>query len=66
MHKIFWDSLGFRDTRRSLNPGQKSKPRDNKKKKKKEKKKERKKTCSMVGFDVPADHRNKIKESEKK
>ena len=37
-----------------------------KKKKKKKRKKEKKSTCSIVGFAVLADHRVKLKESEKK
>ena len=32
----------------------------------KEKKKEKKRTCQIVDFAVPADHRVKLKESEKK
>ena len=36
------------------------------KKKKKKKKKKRKRNCKIVGFAVPADHRIKLKEREKK
>ena len=39
---------------------------NNKKKKKKKKKKKRKRTCKIVDFAVLADHRIKLKESEKK
>ena len=44
-HKI---SLGFWDTNRSRNPGQKTKPYDNSQKKR---------TCRLVGLAVPADHK---------
>ena len=37
-----------------------------KKKKKRKKKKKKKQTCRIVDFGVPADHRLKLKESEKR
>ena len=68
--------LGFWDTNRSPNLGKTTRPRDSQKKKKKKRKKERKKkekkkrkkkrTCRIVDFVVPADHRVKLKESEKR
>ena len=47
---------------------QKTRPYNNqrKKKKKKEKKKRKKRTCKIVDFAVPADHRIKLRECEKK
>ena len=61
MHKT---SLGFWHTNRSHNLGQTIRPHNNLKKKKKKKK--RKRTCKIVDFSVPADHRVKLKEGEKK
>ena len=49
-------SVEFWDTNRSLYPGQKTKPNVNKK---------NKRTCRIVNFAVPVNHREKIKESEK-
>ena len=59
-----WDiqtPLGFWGTNGSPNLGQTTRPYNNKRKKKK-----RMKTCRIVDFAVPADHRVKLKESEKK
>ena len=56
-----WDkqnSRGFKNTNRSLNPGQKTRPNDNLKKKAK------KRTSNVGDFAVPVDHREKIKENE--
>ena len=50
-------ALGFRDTKGSPNLGQTTKPYNNQQKKR---------TCRIVDFAVPADHRIKLKESEKK
>ena len=47
----------------SPNFGQKTRPYNNQQKKKKKKKK---RTCKIVDFAVPADHKIKLKESEKK
>ena len=58
-----WDAQEFWDTNGSPNFGQTIKPYNNPKKKKKKKKKI---TCRIVDFAVPADHRVKLKESEKK
>ena len=41
-------------------------PRDSQQQKKKENDQQQKKTCRIVNFDVPADHRVKLKESEKR
>ena len=59
----------FLDTNGSPNFGQTTKPNDNqqkKKKKKEKKKKEKGRIGQIVDFAVPADHRVKLKESEKK
>ena len=48
-------------THGSPNLGQKTRPNNNPKKKKK-----KKRPCKIVDFAVPADHRLKLKESEKK
>ena len=56
--------MGLRHTDGSPNLGQKTTPYNNQQKKKKEKKKKR--TCKIVDFAVPADHRIKLKECEKK
>ena len=65
--------MGLWHTHSSPNLGQKTRSYNNqqqqkKKKKKKEKKKRKKKkrTCKIVDFAVPADHRIKLKECEKK
>ena len=62
------NSSGFRDTNGSPNLGQKTRSYHNrqKKKKKKKKKRKRKRTCRIVDFAVPVDHRVKLKECEKK
>ena len=55
-----WDTqnpLGFWDTNGSPNLGQTTRPCNNQQKKR---------TCRIVDFAVPADHRAKFKESEKK
>ena len=57
--------MGLYHTHGSPNFGQKTRPHDNQKKKKK-KKKDKKRTCKIVDFTVPADHRIKLKECEKK
>ena len=49
--------MGLWHTNGSANLGQKTRPYSNKKKKR---------TCKIVDFAVPADHRMKLKESEKK
>ena len=51
-----WNSLGFWDTNGSPNTSQKTKPSVNLHK--------RERTC-LVDFAIPADHKSKIKESEK-
>ena len=56
------EPMGF-DTHGSPNLGQKTRPYNNQKKKKK---KEKKRICKIVDFAVPADHRIKLKECEKK
>ena len=58
----------FRIQNGSLNLGQTTIPSysQQKKKKKKKKKKKRKRTCRIVDFAVLADHRVKLKESEKR
>ena len=56
---VFWDANG------SPNLGQITRPYNNQKKKKK-KRKRKKRICIIVDFAVPADHRVKLKESEKK
>ena len=58
-----WDaqnSAGFLDKNESSNFRQMARPRDNNKKRKK------KRTCRIVDFEVSADHRVKLKESEKR
>ena len=54
--------LGFWDTGGSPNLGQAIRPTNNQQQKKKGKKR----TCRIVDFAVPADHRLKLKENEKK
>ena len=54
-----WTSLGFWDTNGSLNLDQTTRPCNNQKKKKM-------RTCRIVDLGVPADHKVKLKESEKK
>ena len=56
--------MGLWHTHGSPNLGQKTRPNDNQQKKKKKKKKKR--IGKIVDFAVPADHRIKLKESEKK
>ena len=51
--------MGLRHTHGSLNLDQKTRLNNNQKKKKK-------RTCKIVDFAVPADHRIKLKECEKK
>ncbi len=59
--------MGLWHTHGSPNLDQKTRPYDNQqKKKKKKKKKKRKRNCKIVDFAVPADHRIKLKECEKK
>ena len=63
--------MGLWHTNGSLNIGQKTRPYNNQKKKKKKKKKKKRKkkikrTCKIVDFAVPVDHRIKLKECEKK
>ena len=55
--------MGLRRTHGSPNLGQKTRLNNNQKKKKKRIKK---RTCKIVDFAVPADHRIKLKEWEKK
>ena len=50
-------SPSFWDTNGSCNLGQTTRPSDNQQKKR---------NCQIVGFAIPADHRVKLKESEKK
>ena len=54
--------MGLWHIQGSPNLGQKTKPNDNQKKKKKKEKR----TCKIVDFAVPAEHRIKLKECEKK
>ena len=71
-----WDAqtpLGFWDISRSPNLSLTTKPNNGPKKKKKKKEKKRKKkkekkkrTCRIVHFAVPADHRVKLRENEKR
>ena len=56
--------MGLWHTHASPNLGQKSRPNNNQQQKKK--KKEKKRTCKIVDFAVPADHKIKLKECEKK
>ena len=59
--------MGFWQTHGSPNLGQKTRLYNNQQKKKKKKKKKKEKTiCKIVDFAVPADHRIKLKECEKK
>ena len=53
--------LGFWHPNGSLNLGQTTRPSNNQ-----QKEKRKKKTCKIVDFAVPADHKIKLKESEKK
>ena len=55
--------MGLLQTHRSPNLGQKTRPYNNQQKKKKKKKK---RICKIVNLAVPADHRIKLKECEKK
>ena len=60
IHPGKWDaqtSLGFWDTNRSPNLGQTTRPSN---------KQQKKRTCQIVDFAVPADHRIKLKESKKR
>ena len=52
-HKLLWDF----DTHRSPNLGQKTRPNNNQQKKR---------TCKIIDYAVPADHKTKLKECEKK
>ena len=54
--------MGLWHTHGSPNTGQKTRPYNNQQKKKKKKKK----ICKIVDFAVPADHRIKLKECEKR
>ena len=56
--------MGLWHTHRSPNLGQNTRPYNNQQKKKKKRKKKR--ICKIVDFAVPADHRIKLKECEKK
>ena len=56
-HKLLWD---FNIQNGSLNPSQKTRPHYNQTTKKKEK------ICKIVDFAVPAEHRIKLKECEKR
>ena len=56
--------MGLRHTHGSPHLGQKTRPNNNQQKKKKKKKKKR--TCKIIDLAVPADHRIKLKEWEKK
>ena len=58
--------LGLWHTNRSPNLIQTTRPSNNQQKKKKKEKKRKKRTCKIVDFAVPANHRVKLKESEKK
>ena len=58
--------MGLWHTHGSPNLGQKTRLNNNQQKKKKKKKKKKKRTCKIVDFAVPADHRIKLKECEKK
>ena len=60
MRRIAVPQSSVKDTERSPNLGQKTRPYINHPKKKK------KKTCKIVDFAVPADHRIKLKEYQKK
>ena len=60
------NSSGIWHKNGSPNLGQTTRSHNNQQKKKKKKKKKRKKTCRIVNFAVPADHRVKLKESEKR
>ena len=62
--KILWDFELQTDHRISA---RRPRPSDSqKKKKKKKKKKEKKRTCRIMDFAVPVDHKVKVKESEKR
>ena len=54
--------MGLGNTHRSPNLDQKTRPNNNQRKKKKKKKR----TCKIISFTVPADHRIKPKECEKR
>ena len=53
--------MGLRHTNGSLHPGQNTRPYNNQ-----EKNKKSNRTFKIVDFSVPADHRIKLKRSEKK
>ena len=57
-HKLLWDF----DTHGSPNLGQKTRPNNNQQQQQQQKKR----NCKIVYFAVPADHRIKLKECEKK
>ena len=65
-HKIFWDFEIQMDNLISARRLDQLTVKKKKKKKKKKRKKERSKTSRIVDFDVPVDHRVKLKESEKR
>ena len=62
-HKIFWD---FEIQTHHIISGRRPDLVIVKKKKKKKKKEEKKRTCQIVDFAVPVDHRVKLKESKKR
>ena len=74
MHKLLWDFqvqtdhliLARRPDIVIAKKKKKKKKRKEKKKKRKKKKKKKNRTCWKVDFVVPADHRVKLKESEKR
>ena len=62
-HKLLWD---FNIQTDHLIPARRPNLINKKKKKKKERKKKKKRTCKIVDFAFPADHRIKLKECKKK
>ena len=58
--------MGLWHTNGSPNLGQKTRPYDNQQQQQQQQKQQKKRICKIVDFAVPADHRIKLKESEKK
>ena len=52
-NEIQKNSMGFQDTNSSPNPSQNTSLK-------------KKRTCQLVGFAIPADHKEEIKENEKR
>ena len=65
---VFWDTNGLPNLGQMTRPcdSQQKKKKKKKKKRKKKRKKEKTRTCQIMDFAVPADHRIKVKEKKDK